>query len=357
MASESIIAELLRQDAEEKARQRAEVSPQAIMASIMQGVQIYDAVKGLGAKYGTPGKPAVPEQPAIPSITQQGTSLGSQITPRTMPGVPSSTIGAGAQELAGQGTYADLLKSVLPSGPGMNAPTIGQTQTMGQPSAPPNLQALLASMSQSTGSPAIPGTPAVPTTPGVMDATILGGLQNFPDAARQYAASKGINATTILPEFKADQIMPLLLAKLAGAKEVAEIGTASKEKVAAETTASKEGIASRSLGEKSTEETNKAKRKSWDALLKAAAKGDVPPEILKAGVAAGKSLGEDTSEFEKPQEPGLLKKWIDFAKKKLSPPSTTAKKVVTFKSSDGTVHTTMDIEAAKRIDPNLVVIQ
>lgn len=351
MADQSIILELLRQDQQEKLRQQSApaVASQTVIQGIMQGLQIYDMVKGLGTKYGKPGKPGTPGIPAAPAAagTAPGTPPASLLaalqgggggTAGVTPSMPAPITSAGMVPPTG---FATLPTAGTP--PILGDVQLNQLLTMAgiTKAAPGMASALAPQASQLLGIPA-DLTPA-PTILPIADPTAPGGFSWL-----TAPAGEKVNTGLALAQSRAS--------------------------TAAETEQTKKDLAAAANQIKLLQEENKRKRigetqslesarKTWETFLKQVAKGEEPPDsVVKSAVSAGKKIGEDTSPFEKIKSPGRLQEWIKYALSKIPrPPSPAAgvgkgKHLVTDSSGRQVWLDDDDLKKARVEDPGLKVV-
>lgn len=295
MADASIIQELLRQDFQKKQQQQVQPQQdmQSMIQSIMQGIQIYDAVKGLGTKYDKPGTPAKAAQPAMPPLGMQGSPMGSQITP--MQGFPVP----GAQ-------------------PGMS-PT---GMPMGGAGAPPpgNLQALLATLQPQAGTPAQPAIPAGPPIAGSTTIEQMKGMQNFPDFAKAQMAARGYgDIGNVIPEQKLLQTATIADNKNSTAIEIGAGHDAAKVKAAGVAGTNKKTSAAETADEKLFSDYNKVFEKKGS---------NTRTEVLQQLINIGKKLKKDTAVYE------------SVLSKKLPPPG--ASRIAVKRKSDGKTGTVLE---------------
>ena len=196
MASESVIVELLRQAQEERNRPSATMqgiaSLQQVMEGVLKGIQLYDAAKGMGLKYGTgdktvtetvagTGSPAIPAQPpreALPPLSSSEAPLSRQIhalgdeffKSLLKPGMQTATSRMGLSGLQGGG---------IPGSPSIPSFPIPSTRTLD------------------------PGTPAVPAVP---PQTITKTIPGFPGTAKLDAIEKAYSITPDLGKQVASQL-------------------------------------------------------------------------------------------------------------------------------------------------------
>lgn len=194
MADVSVILELLRQAQQERNKPspvaEGVAGAQGIMSSIMQGIQMYDALKTLGGKYGTTQTtPGVPGQavttPGVPSFAESNPLRSALMPGATNIPLPDFTAGS---TLAG-GKSAPFPVPQVDSG-------------------------LTSALSQILQSPGIPGqttvTPAIPekrtVIPGSFDvARIKEAAEVSPSLGRQVAGNLGVDMGKTIKEQQLEQ--------------------------------------------------------------------------------------------------------------------------------------------------------
>lgn len=363
MASPELIAELLRQDQQNKllSRQQPVQDMQTAMQAIFQGVQIYDMVKGLGAKFGSPGKTTTtPGTSVVPPLTQAGSAFGSQITPRLMGGaLPPSAQAPGLD--VGSLLRQNLNVQSAVSGGDVSAPPFPNVG--GVPGQ--DFSSLLSQLPPTLGT---PGTPAVTTvTPpklGLYELERQKAEVEIPkiqaEIEKMKAEAERAKSGVYVQVGKNPDGTPIWM-NLPGKVDTSAYRSEQKTKVEEEKIQAGKGKEDKKAQEKKDSEAKKtsvaAAKLAWNKGLALLSKDqEIPDSFMPSFIQAGKTLGEDVSQFEKPKTPGWAAQTFSWAKKKMGMGG--GGNLVKFRDSEGGIHIIPEgnLPAARQRDPGLTIL-